>query len=76
MANTDVRQQAAKAYEETEMANLRVWMTLSGGQKVDFFEEMIELAYYSGALTPERLAMRDRCTDLMPDGSFAEESAL
>lgn len=76
MANDDVRQQAAKAFEEAEMANLRVWMTLSGGQKVDFFEEMIELAYYSGALRPERLAMRDESSDAMRDGSFAAESAL
>lgn len=61
MARADAKQQAATSFEEAEMANLRAWMTLSGGQKVDFFEEMIELAYHSGALTPERLAMRDGC---------------
>lgn len=72
MVNADAKRQAAKAFEEAEIANLRVWMTLSGGQKVDFFEEMIELAYHSGALTPERLAMRDECSVAMPHGSFAE----
>ena len=35
--------------------NLRAWMKLSGGQKVDFFEEMIELGYDSGALARERV---------------------
>lgn len=47
------------AFREAETANLREWMKLSGGQKIDFFEEMIELAYHSGALRPERLALRD-----------------
>lgn len=50
---------SAVAFRDAETANLRAWMKLSGGEKVDFFEEMIELAYQSGALRPERLALRD-----------------
>ena len=52
----------ADAFREAETANLRAWMKLSGGQKIDFFEEMIELACHSGALRPERLALRDVST--------------
>lgn len=43
-----------------ERRQLRQWMALSTAAKVDFFEEMIQLAYSSGALRPERLALRDR----------------
>lgn len=50
----------AEAFAEAEVANLRAWIQLSGAQKVDFFEEMIELAYKSGALRPDRLALRER----------------
>ncbi|MEN1928440.1 hypothetical protein WCE37_05475 [Luteimonas sp. MJ250] len=32
---------------------------VSAGAKIDFFEEMVELAWRSGALAPERLALRD-----------------
>lgn len=39
--------------------SLQDWMRVSTSAKIDFFEEMIELAYSSGALTPERLALRD-----------------
>ena len=35
------------------------WVNLSADAKIDFFEEMVELAYMSGALAPERLALRD-----------------
>lgn len=59
MATIDRDDLTAAAFEDAEMANLRSWMKLSGGQKVDFFEEMVELAYHSGALRPERLALRD-----------------
>jgi len=62
MAKTDRDDLTAAAFEDAEMANLRSWMKLSGGQKVDFFEEMVELAYHSGALRPERLALRDRAS--------------
>jgi hypothetical protein len=59
MTNADAIDRTADAFRAAEAANLRAWMKLSGGQKVDFFEEMIELAYHSGALRPERLALRD-----------------
>lgn len=49
-----------EAFAEAETANLHAWIRLSGGQKVDFFEEMVELAHASGALRPDRLALRDR----------------
>lgn len=49
----------AEAFAEAEAENLRAWTRLSGGQKIDFFEEMVELAHGSGALRPERLALRD-----------------
>ncbi|MGB8378245.1 MAG: hypothetical protein WCE70_07260 [Rhodanobacteraceae bacterium] len=60
MTQTDENTRTANAFREAEVANLRAWMKLSGGQKVDFFEEMIELAYRSGALRPGRLGMRDK----------------
>lgn len=53
-------ERVAAAFCEAELANLRTWMALSGGQKIDFFEEMVELAWHSGALRPERLALRER----------------
>ena len=59
MTEAEGNDRTANAFREAETANLRAWMKLSGGQKVDIFEEMIELAYHSGALRPERLAMRD-----------------
>ncbi|HUD40985.1 MAG TPA: hypothetical protein VMR06_03195 [Dokdonella sp.] len=46
-------------FEDAERAQLRAWVKLSTRAKIDFFEEMIELAYLSGALSPERLALRD-----------------
>ena len=47
-------------FADTEREQLRGWVRLSADAKIDFFEEMIELAYQSGALTAERLALRDR----------------
>ena len=47
-------------FEDLERAHLRHWIRLSTPAKVEFFEEMIELAYRTGALSPERLALRDR----------------
>lgn len=43
-----------------ERLQLRQWAVLSTAAKLDFFEEMIQLAYSSGALRPERLALRDQ----------------
>ena len=57
--DADEADKAADAFREAELVNLRAWMKLSGGQKIDFFEEMVELAYRSGALRPERVALRD-----------------
>ena len=48
------------SFEDAERAQLLAWIVLRAGAKIDFFEEMIELAYQSGALSPERLALRDR----------------
>ncbi len=59
MKTVDEEDRIAEAFREAERTNLRAWMRLSSGQKIDFFEEMIELAYHSGALRPERLALRD-----------------
>ena len=56
---TAAEDRTADTFREAEIANLRAWKKLSGGQKIDFFEEMIELAYHSGALRTERLALRD-----------------
>lgn len=47
-------------FEDAERAQLMAWVALSTGAKIDFFEEMVELGYRSGALTPERLALRDK----------------
>lgn len=43
-----------------ERLQLLQWTALDASAKIDFFEEMVELAYLGGALAPERLAMRDR----------------
>lgn len=48
------------SFEEAERAQRLAWVGLSTAAKIDFFEEMIELAYWSGALSPERLVLRDR----------------
>ncbi len=58
--DADANDRTAGAFLNAETVNLRAWMKFSGGQKVDFFEEMIELAYHSGALRPERLALREK----------------
>lgn len=51
--------ESAFSFEDVERAQLWAWVKLSTRAKIDFFEEMIELAYLSGALSPERLALRD-----------------
>ncbi len=53
-------------FEDAEREHLRAWMGLSTAAKIDFFEEMIELAYQSGALSPERLALRARVPNEPP----------
>ncbi len=50
----------AGSFEALERAQLRAWAALSPGLKLDFFEEMVALAWRSGALTPARLALRDQ----------------
>lgn len=47
-------------FADAERAQLMAWVRLSASDKIDFFEEMIALAYSSGALAPDRLALRDR----------------
>lgn len=49
----------AFSFADAERAQLQAWAKLSTRAKIDFFEEMIELAYSSGALSPQRLALRD-----------------
>jgi hypothetical protein len=53
-------------FDALERAQLRGWIGLSSGEKVEFFEEMVQLAYQSGALAPERLALRDAPTAPSP----------
>ena len=48
------------SFEDAELAQLRAWTGLSADVKIDFFEEMVELAWSSGALAPDRLALRDK----------------
>ncbi|WP_407352136.1 hypothetical protein [Luteimonas sp. R10] len=56
-------------FKDAERAQLMDWVRLSAGAKIDFFEEMVELAYRSGALAPERLTLRDRpAPQPSPDG--------
>lgn len=50
-------------FEQAERAQLIAWASLDTAAKIAFFEEMIELAWHSGALAPERLALRDRARD-------------
>jgi hypothetical protein len=57
------------SFANTEREQLRDWVRLSASAKVDFFEEMIELAYRSGALAPERLALRDKLLTVRNPGS-------
>lgn len=50
-------------HEALERLQLLQWAALDASAKIDFFEEMVELAYLGGALAPERLAMRDGVGD-------------
>lgn len=47
-------------YADAERDHLLTWARLDTAAKIAFFEEMVELAWRSGALAPERLALRDR----------------
>ena len=49
----------SNSFERAEAENLRAWLKTSISDRIDFFEEMVELAYLSGALRPERLKLRD-----------------
>lgn len=51
--------ETAFSFADAERAQLLAWAKLGTRAKIDFFEEMIELAYSSGALSPQRLALRD-----------------
>lgn len=46
-------------FQQAERTQLLAWIRLGTTAKIAFFEEMVELAYLSGALAPERLALRD-----------------
>lgn len=47
------------AFEDVEHAQLMAWIRLEPTAKIEFFEEMVALAFLTGALAPERLALRD-----------------
>lgn len=48
------------SYADAERDQLLTWARLDTSAKIAFFEEMVELAWRSGALAPDRLALRDR----------------
>jgi len=50
------------SFEDAERTQLMDWVQLSADMKIDFFEEMLEIAYLSGALTPQKLALREGTT--------------
>jgi hypothetical protein len=56
---TDIDTVHGFTFADAELAQLHDGVRLSPSAKIDFFEEMIELAYRSGALAPERLALRN-----------------
>ena len=49
-------------FARAEHEQLRAWIATSTDDKIAFFEEMVELAYQSGALAPDRLALRNSRT--------------
>jgi hypothetical protein len=59
-------------FDALEEAQLRLWMQLDTATKVDFFEEMVAIAYQAGALTVERLALRDESGALPASGPRRE----
>lgn len=48
------------SFQDAERNHLREGIAMSTRDKIAFFEEMLILASRSGALAPERLAVRDR----------------
>jgi hypothetical protein len=46
-------------FARAEREQLQAWIAASTDEKIAFFEEMVELAYQSGALTPDRLKLRN-----------------
>lgn len=46
-------------HEALECLQLLQWAAFDASAKLDFLEEMVELAHPGGALAPERLAMRE-----------------
>jgi hypothetical protein len=55
----DCHESLAFDFKRAEEEQLRAWLKTTTAERVAFFEEMIDLAYESGALTPERLKLRD-----------------
>lgn len=55
-------------FSALERLQLQQWAALSTAAKIDFFEEMVQLAYSSGALRPERLALRDQLGPMRSSG--------
>lgn len=55
----DSTEATSQGFRDSGRESLRAWIRLSTSDKIDFFEEMIEIAYRSGALQPRRLALRD-----------------
>lgn len=60
--------------EALERLQLQQWAALSTAAKIDFFEEMVQLAYSSGALRPERLALRDQSGPMRSSSSDTSDS--
>lgn len=48
------------SFQDAERNHLRDGIAMSTRDKIAFFEEMLLLASRTGALAPERLAIRDR----------------
>lgn len=65
----------AHSFADAERAQLRAWMRLSTADKIAFFEEMVDLAWRSGALAPDRLALRDRPPTHPAPGAEADPPA-
>ena len=61
-----------RSYEAMEEVQLRLWMQLDTATKVDFLEERVAIAYQAGALTAERLALRDESEAVPASGPRVE----
>jgi len=60
MTSADKIQTPAEAFDEAELQHLRTWLRLSASERLEFFEEMIDLANAGGALRADHLALRDK----------------